>query len=337
MSLYELYCRKKSALRDSKSSEKMIANRIRNKIRKYVPFRGTLSDIQTQLSEIIIKIEKIQESLGRLESRQLSGLDSGKIQDFEFQVYSQWGEDGIIQFLINEIEIENKIFVELGVEDYTECNTRFLLVNNNWSGLAIDGCEKYVERIKSSKSYWLYNLKVVNAFITRDNINLLLESNGLKGEIGLLSIDIDGNDYWIWDAIDIISPIIVIIEYNHRFGSKDAVTIPYDENFVRSKHHSMIYFGASLKALCILAEKKGYEFIGCSNNGVNAFFVRKDKYPISLRKISPETGYKPGKFCEYRDITGKRVKISPDEEVNLLKSEVNLPLVTIENSDSYHD
>jgi hypothetical protein len=290
----------------------------------------SLTSLETRQSAVELRIEYIQEALGRIESRQLNHQDNFNLSDNEYRVFSQWGEDGIIQFLLKYVEVEKKIFVEFGVEDYREANTRFLLINNNWSGLVIDGDEDNINRLKSQRIYWLYNLKAVQAFITKQNINQLLKNNGIIGEIGLLSIDIDGNDYWVWQAIDVINPVIVSIEYNHRFGSDIAVTIPYDENFVRSKvHHSWIYFGASLKALCLLAKRKGYAFVGCSSNGVNAFFIRKDAKPDNIREVSPEEGYVQGQFCEVRNENGELSKIMSLEEERLLV--MSLPLVYVED------
>lgn len=289
--------------------------------------------LREDYNELIKRFDLIQQSLGRIETRQLIHPTSDKLQNYEFRVFSQWGEDGIIQFLISKIEIQKKIFVEFGVEDYKQANTRFLLVNNNWSGLVIDASEENVSKIKLDPVYWNYNLKAINSFVTKDNINGLLLENGLSGEIGLLSIDIDGNDYWIWDSINIIQPIIVVIEYNHRFGYNAAVTIPYDTNFERSRaHFSMIYFGASLKALYSLGKQKGYTFIGCCSNGVNAFFVRSDKLPPCLKGSVPENDYFPGQFCETRNESGIQVKTSPEDEVELLTS-LKLPLVNIEGVD----
>ena len=171
-----------------------------------------------------MRLRAIQEGLGRLESRQISKALPTEFQEQEFKVYSQWGEDGLIQFLINHIEFKNEIFVEFGVENYLESNTRFLLVNNNWSGLVIDGNAEHVNYIKSDQIYWSHNLKTDCSFITKENINDLLSRNGVMGDIGLLSIDIDGNDYWVWKEIQVISPRIVIIEYNSRFGPNRAVT-----------------------------------------------------------------------------------------------------------------
>lgn len=286
---------------------------------------------QLEINQLILqeRLNRIQEALGRVESRQVTEKKNFDFHENEFRVFSQWGEDGIIQFLINNIDINRKIFVEFGVENYQEANTRFLLVNNNWSGLVLDSSQENIEQIRGSKVYWNYNLKAVQAFITRDNINAILSKNGITGEIGLLSIDIDGNDYWVWKEIDTVHPIIVIAEYNYRFGEKDALVVPYTEDFERVKaHHSMIYFGASLKALCTLAESKGYDFVGCSSSGVNAFFVRQDKRPQHIRAISVEEGYVSGQFCELRDSSGKLVKTSPTDEIELL-SRLNLPIINI--------
>jgi hypothetical protein len=199
------------------------------------------------------------------------------LEEVEFQAFSQRGEDGIIQYIIGKIEIPNRIFIEFGVEDYTESNTRLLLINNNWSGLVIDGDKKNIRFIKSDFIYWKYDLTALHSFITRENIDGLISSYTNCRDIGLLSVDIDGNDYWVWEAIASISPRIVVCEYNSAFGPSQKVSVPYDPGFVRSRsHYSDLYFGASLSAFCHLAEKKGYDFIGTAGAGVNAFFVRKD-------------------------------------------------------------
>jgi len=283
------------------------------------------------LHSLARRMDLLQEALGRIESRQLSEKNSSNLIDNEFRAFSQWGEDGIIQFLLRHVEIDRRIFVEFGADNYNfESNTRFLLSNNNWTGLVMDSSKEAIEQLKRSHSYTLYDLKAVSAFITRENINDLLAENGITGEIGLLSIDVDGNDYWIWKAINVINPAIVIIEYNHRFGSNVAVTIPYDENFDRSKAHpSRLYFGASLKALCKLGTEKGYAFIGCNSNGVNAFFIRMDKKPAFIKALTAEEGYVAGTFGEPFERNGQLVKRSPNEENDYLKS-LGLPLIDVE-------
>jgi hypothetical protein len=302
--------------------------KIRNKL--FSPIIDRLDYIIKILDKVLEKMDFIKEEIGRIETKQIATIVDQGLFNSEFRAFSQWGEDGIIQYLINHLTIEKKIFVEFGVGDYTESNTRFLLTNNNWSGLIIEKDEECIKKIKNNRIYWQYNLKVAQAHITKENINQILEDNGIVNDIGLLSIDVDGNDYWIWEAIDIINPIIVIVEYNHRFGVEKAVTIPYDDQFDRSKaHHSMIYFGASLRALHILARKKAYVFIGCCSNGVNAFFIRKDKQNEFIKETSLEKGYMTGTMCETRDINGVLKKTCPEVEKQSLK-DLNLPLVTIE-------
>ena len=278
-------------------------------------------------SEIRDLLHRIQEALGRIENRQLMNTHQDSIQEYEFKVYSQWGEDGILQFLIKNVDIRRKIFVEFGVENYVEANTRFLLVNNNWSGLVIDSDKENIQYIKNDSIYWKYNLKATCEFIQRENINKILVDNGVTGDIGLLSIDIDGNDYWIWDAIDAVTPAVVLIEYNHRFGQEKAVTIPYDRHFARGKaHHSNIYYGASLAALCLLGNRKGYAFVGCNKDGNNSFFVRKDVKPECIREITVAEGFVAGQFRESRDEKGHLLYLSEKEEREILSS---LPLVEV--------
>lgn len=286
-----------------------------------------LYQIKNNLQQIQLILSRLQESLGRIENRQLQSIEVKNLSEYEFRVFSQWGEDGIIQFLLRNVKISRKIFVEFGVQNYTESNTRFLLINNNWVGLVIDGNAENISCIKKDQIYWQHNLKAVNAFITKNNINQLLTENGIEGEIGLLSIDIDGNDYWVWQAINTINPAIVIIEYNFRFGKTRAVTVPYHENFIRSDaHYSMIYYGASLKALYLLAQQKGYAFIGCNSSGNDAFFVRRDLKPNSIKELTVEEGYVAGQFRESRDENGQLNYLSTQEEEKLLSS---LPLLEV--------
>lgn len=289
---------------------------------------GQLASILRGVRRLQQSVTAVQEALGRIESRQVRELDSTALADREFRVFSQWGEDGIIQHLIRVVPVAQRVFVEFGVENYTEANTRFLLTHNNWSGLIFDGSEDHIRSVKKEALYWRHNLKAVAAFVTRENINTLLRENGLSGEIGLLSIDVDGNDYWVWEAIDAVQPAIVVIEYNARFGPERAVTVPYDAAFVRQKaHYSMIYYGASLAALVALGRRKGYAFVGANTAGNNAFFVRRELKPDSLPERSAAGGFVACQFREARDQEGKLLFLSPAEEVARLAA---LPVVEVE-------
>lgn len=224
------------------------------------------------------------------------------LSELEFKVFSQWGDDGIIQYLIQKLKIQTKIFIEFGVENYTESNTRFLLLNNNWKGLIIDGSKENVEYIKNDPIYWRHALNVKHAFITVKNINQIILNQGFEGEIGLLSIDIDGNDYYIWEKIDVVQPIIVIIEYNSLFGPCAPYTIPYKDSFVRATQGlEKLFYGASLSSLFDLGKNKGYSFIGCNSAGNNAYFLRDDKLDDSgFPPLEVELGYIESRFREAR-------------------------------------
>lgn len=242
--------------------------------------------------------------LGQLHCRHMASSPICNIHDAEFKVYSQNGEDGIIQYLISQIPIGHDIFIEFGVQDYTESNTRFLLKQNNWSGLVVDGSAEAVRFIQNDDIYWRFDLTAKEAFITKENINQLISEYTTEKDIGLLSVDIDGNDYWVWDSIDVVQPRIVVCEYNACFGDKLAVTIPYKEDFYRTNAHSSnLYYGASLKAMVMLAEKKGYIFAGCNRSGSNAFFVRND-VANNIKAVTLEEGFVGNKTRESRNEDG---------------------------------
>jgi hypothetical protein len=254
------------------------------------------------------------------------------LEEVEFQVFSQRGEDGIIQYIISQIEIPNKIFIEFGVEDYTESNTRLLLINNNWSGLVIDGSKDNIKFIKKDFIYWKYDLTAYHSFITRENINDLISKYSDCSDIGLLSIDIDGNDYWIWEAITVIKPRVIVCEYNSAFGDVHKVSVPYDANFYRSKaHYSDLYFGSSVAALCHLAETKGYDFIGTAGAGVNAFFVRKD-LSAPFNKYTAEVGFSKSANRDSKEKNGKLNFLRHHERLPVIK---DLPLADVVSGRSY--
>jgi hypothetical protein len=243
------------------------------------------------------------------------------LSDVEFKVFSQWGDDGIIQYLIQHTEIPFKTFIEFGVENYTEANTRFLLMNDNWSGLIMDGSESNMNFVKNDSIYWKYDLQCKNVFITAENINELVASAGFDKEIGIFHIDIDGNDYWVWKAATEINPIVVIVEYNSLFGFKKPWTTPYQPDFVRTNYHySNLLYGSSLLSLCDLAEEKGYCFVGCNSAGNNAYFVRKDKTGNLITKTAAE-GYVASKFKEARKNDGTLAFLRGNERLKSLSGQ----------------
>jgi len=227
------------------------------------------------------------------------------LSDVEFKVFSQFGDDGIIQWLICHLDIPHRTFVEFGVEDYHESNTRFLLFKDNWAGFIMDGSERNISRIVRSGYYWKYALIARSVFVDRDNINTILAECPFDHEVGILHIDLDGVDYWIWDEINSLSPVIVILEYNSMFGNERAITVPYDKKFSRTKaHFSNLYWGASLPALRHLSARKGYAFVGSNSAGNNAYFVRVDKLNSIVMETSTDVGYVESKYREGRDMQG---------------------------------
>lgn len=204
----------------------------------------------------------------------LSQVD--RLSDVGFRVFSQHDDDGIIAWLVNQLNMPRS-FVEFGTEDYEEANTRLLVtLDPRWRGLLLDGDPDNIQYIISGELYWRRHLTAVTSFVTPDNINDLLATHGFTGEIGILSIDIDGMDYHVWEAVHVCDPLVVIVEYNAVFGL-EPVTVPYTPTFDRTKaHYSNLYFGAGLAALALLGQRKGYALIGSNEAGNNAYFVRRD-------------------------------------------------------------
>ena len=248
-------------------------------------------------------------------------MNSNNINDYEFKIFSQFGDDGIIQYLIKNVEIRNEIFIEFGVENYLESNTRFLMMNNNWSGFVMDSSEEAINSLKNQDWYPNFCLTHKAVFIDKDNINALLESAGFSN-IGLLHIDIDGNDYHILKEIDMsrLNPSIIIMEYNSVFGKDRHITVPYDKNFVRTKSHfSNLYSGASLPALNYVATEKGYSLIGCNLAGNNAYFLRKDLLNEKVKELSIEKAFKESKFRESRNIDFSFSYLTGNERLEVIK------------------
>jgi hypothetical protein len=207
-----------------------------------------------------------------------------------FKNFSQFEEDGLLLYVQSLIPTIQPLFLEFGSDDGVNSNSANLHFNHDWSGLFIDANPKAIERGR-----YFYkkhgNSKVkppvfIESLITRENINDLITQGGLSGEIGLLSIDIDGNDYWVWEQISVISPQIIIIETHNEFGLHDIV-VPYDTEYVYPGKHPD-YHGASPIAMTKLAQHKGYRLVGANELGFNFIFVREDLAP-ELPEVSVDS------------------------------------------------
>jgi len=246
--------------------------------------------------EKIYIIEDNLKCLFQTHYQKLAALDLDQktaLRNAEFKVYSKHGGDGLLLYIFSKVGVTNRTFVEIGTEDGKECNTANLSLNLGWQGILIDANKDW---IASAQRFYQEKLgeganrvKAVTCFITAENINQLLSENGFQGEIDLLSIDIDGNDYWVWKAIAAVNPRVVVAEYNASFGLR-SITIKYNPTF---HLQGDLYFGASLPALAKLAKEKGYILVGCDSYGHDAFFIRQDVAEGKLNELSADKAFYP--------------------------------------------
>jgi hypothetical protein len=193
---------------------------------------------------------------------------------YEFSIFSQCGEDGIIQEIFKRIGLTNRFFVEFGAGNGLQnCTTALLL--QNWMGLWMEADPLNTQVIVKKFTFLIqkYRLLFQQAFITPDNIEHLFTNANIPKEFDLLSLDIDGNDYWVWKAIEQYHPRVIICEYNGRLGPDIQWVMEYNPDH---SWNGTSYYGASLKSFQLLGKMKGYTLVGCNLSGVNAFFVRKD-------------------------------------------------------------
>lgn len=217
------------------------------------------------------------------------------LRKFEFKIFSQSGEDGTLMGILSRVGTTNKKFMEIGIGNGDECNTANLSINHGWSGFLVDGDD---QQVRNARHFYRHcpQVRVEQCFVTTDNINELLISHRVTGEIDVMSLDIDGNDYWILEKLNVLHPRVVILEYNPTFGPERSVTVPYDPEFYRMNYHkSGYYHGASLSALAKLMSSRGYILIGCDSNGYNSFFVRKDVAEGIFIEVPPQMAYYPAK------------------------------------------
>jgi hypothetical protein len=252
------------------------------------------------------RLEELKLNQGRI----LTGLQTpdGSIPLWkrEFKIFSQWGEDGIIQYLVNNLDITRRTFIEFGVEDFSESNCRFLMMKDQWHGFVIDGSPDNISQLRSSYFYWQNRLNSKSAFITRENISQLLNESGFEKDLGILSVDIDGVDYHVLEALHDWRPAILIVEYNDAFGWQRPISVPYDPAFVRrQKHYSNQYWGANLPAFCYLAGKRGYALVGTNSVGSNAFFVRRELLNDAVCEVELMSCQREATFRDSRDEAGR--------------------------------
>jgi len=234
------------------------------------------------------QISQIQLGMQYLESKK-----KGVLPDFNntgFKVFSQFEEDGKLFYLFQIIGTDNKIFIDIGSNDGINSNCANLAINHGWHGLFLDADSKAIaigEKFYSKiPNKWSLKPVFKKAFITPENINILINEAGFSGNVDFLSIDIDSNDYWIWKALNCITPKVVIIESQLAFGNKNLI-VPY-RNSICNASENDYYYGASTIALTQLANSKGYRLIGANHYGNNLIFVKNGVEEAIFPKIDPE-------------------------------------------------
>jgi len=220
-------------------------------------------------------------------------MASGELPGIEntgYKVFSQFEEDGKLLYILALIGMKTRRFIEIGSDDGINSNCANLYFHFGYHGLFIDGNRSAIRRGERfygryPNRYW-YAPQFLQAIITRENVNDLLEKQGYTGDIDLLSIDIDGNDYWVWDALEVCTPRVVIIETNVEFGLRNLV-VPYDPDYCYPGIHP-IYHGASAEAMVKLGHKKGYRCVGANDYGSNLIFVKEELCGDLLPAHTPE-------------------------------------------------
>ncbi len=201
-----------------------------------------------------------------------------QLNDTGYKVFSQYEEDGLLAFIFAVIGTTNKTFIDIGSNDGVNSNCANFAINFGWHGLFIDNDKTAIKRgVNFYRKYpdpWSFKPRFLYMKVTRENINEAIANEGFKGPVDLISIDIDGNDYWIWDAITIVMPRVVIIEAKVEYGFNNIV-VPYDAGYSHL-HKNPLYNGASPVAFNNLAKRKGYRLVGANSYGHNMIFVQND-------------------------------------------------------------
>ena len=254
------------------------------------------------------------------------------LSDTEFKIYSQNGEDGILDYLIFSLGIKRPKFIEIGIGDYSESNSRFIFERTSPKGMVVDSIPDLENKIKKRIKIWKGDLKIVNKEINSNNVLDTIKKDKMMVDLDLFSIDIDGIDYWVLDKLPKFFSKIVVLEYNPTFGFELEVSVPNIPNFNRSLYHySNLCFGMSFKAALNLMDKKGFYFVGSNFLKNNAFFIskkyKKKKYFKNLR-IDKSKSNVDSNFRESRDLNNKLNYLSGNKKI---KEIINCKVVNLGN------
>lgn len=248
--------------------------------------------------------------------------------DAEVSVFSQWGEDGILDFLCEALHLARPNVVEFGVGNFLECNSRFLAEYRNARVMAVDAQDDLTSTLRRLPILWRTTIEVRQEWITPDTApRLLAEAKKMFGGVDIMSLDIDGNDYWVAERLDLSGVTIIVVEYNPIFGAARAVTVPRNDSFSRGREHfSNLYYGASLSAFISLLAERGFSFVGTNRVGNNAFFIPTARRAEVLLPdpASDLARYTDWRVRESRDESGMLTYLSGPERLRLIG---DLPLV----------
>jgi hypothetical protein len=254
------------------------------------------------------------------------------LSEADYKVFSQTGEDGIIDYLLYFLDIKVPQFVEIGVGDYRESNTRYIFEKNLCRGMIIDKNPNLKNKVSKIVKLWKGDLTIIETTVESCDIANILTSNNFDNNLDLFSLDIDGIDYWMLEALPEKFSRIAVVEYNSIFGPNLEVTTPNLTNFDRKKYHySYLCYGVSLKALIKLMNKKKYVFVGTNMACHNAFFVLESevkKLSLTLPDESDLTKYTTSHICESRSIEGKLNYLSGKQK---LKEIENCEVIDLSN------
>jgi hypothetical protein len=216
------------------------------------------------------------------------------IRDAGFRVFSQFEEDGIILYVLAMIGFKTRRVVEMCIGDGSECMATNLILNHGFDGYLFDGDENNIQQaeafFRAKKECLLYSPVLSQAWITAENVDDLLVNSGAGGEVDLFSLDIDGNDYWVWKAVTAINPRLLIFETHHGIPADRSLTIEYRPDFNRADRPvaEQDYINASLLAMQKLCKSKGYRMIGAHRHGFNVLFLRQDEGTKFFPEVSIE-------------------------------------------------
>ena len=267
-------------------------------IKKIIGFIKYINLDQTIFDKLIFCIGINQLTSSRQNYNNFKGL-----HDAELKVFSQNGEDGIIDYLVHQLDIPSPNFVEIGIGNYRESNTRFLYNRVHSKGLIVDCLDQLHMKVKPYVNLWKGDLRIHQKMVTAENINEIL-GKYCDYKIDIFSIDIDGVDYWVISKLRPNISKIFIAEFNPTFGPDLEITVPNIDGFDRiNYHYSGLCYGHSLKALIKLMEEKNYYFLGTNLQKMNAFFISNE---LSKESFFPNIDLKDLSYYSDSNIRGSR-------------------------------